>query len=272
MNKIRKFFVSAIIGIALLLNISVVNAVDLKDTTTKTSQINRGVVPLAYNTTADKKLKVIVEKDGKKVTYNLKNDGTVEYFPLQYGNGNYKVSVLENISGTKYKYLKSETVKLNLKNPNDVYLSSVQNINWNENMAAIKKANELTKGLKNDSEKIKKIYEFAVNNFSYDYEKLKTLNNDYLPDIDKTLKAKKGICYDYSSMIAAMLRSQGIPTKLVKGYADKVDGYHAWNEIYDESKGRWIIVDATYDSQMKAAKVKYSFEKKASAYRKVNEY
>lgn len=269
----RKLIISFIISIAVVLNLTAVNAVTInKVPVVNAAQIKNGIVEIAYNTASDKKLKVIVKKDEKQVTYNLKNDGTVESFPLQFGNGDYKVSVLENVNGNKYKYVKSETVKLSLENPNDIYLASVQNIHWNEEMAAIKKAAELTKGLKKDSDKIKEIYQFAVNNFTYDYEKLKTLKNDYLPDIDETLKTRTGICYDYASLMAAMLRSQGIPTKLVKGYAEKVDGYHAWNEIYDESKGKWIIVDATYDSQMKAAKVKYSFEKKASEYTKVNEY
>ena len=43
-----------------------------------------------------------------------------------------------------------------------------------------------------------------------------------------------------------MLRSQGIPTKLVKGYSDNVDGYHAWNEVYINEE--WITIDTTLDA------------------------
>ena len=35
-----------------------------------------------------------------------------------------------------------------------------------------------------------------------------------------------GICQDLSAMMCCMLRVQGIPCKLVIGYADKY--YHAW--------------------------------------------
>ena len=60
-------------------------------------------------------------------------------------------------------------------------------------------------------------------------------------------KDKDGICYDFSVVFAAMLRTQGIETKLIKGYSTKVDGYHAWNQIYDSEKEEWYTVDSTYD-------------------------
>ena len=41
----------------------------------------------------------------------------------------------------------------------------------------------------------------------------------YIPDTAATLKGTTGICYDFSSLFAAMCRSQGIPCALTKGYA-----------------------------------------------------
>ena len=269
----KKFLVSLIIASAFLLNISVVNAAGLNSTALfNTAKLDSGILAVSYNTGTESKLKVMIEKSGKKVTYNLKSDGTAENFPLQMGDGEYKVSILENIEGNKYKYISTENVNLDLADDNQVYLASVQNINWNSNMAAINKAVELTKGLKTDSQKINTIYNYLVNNVTYDYDKLATLSNDYLPNIDKTVASGKGICYDYASTFAAMLRSQDIPVKLVKGYSPNVTGYHAWNEIYNSETGKWMIVDATYDAQMKEAKVKYSMEKSTSQYTKVYDY
>lgn len=269
----RKLFVSIIISFALLFNVTVVSAasVDTK-TVFNTAQLKTGIIKVAYSTDADKKLKVLVEKSDKRVSYNLKNDGTTEAFPLQYGNGEYKVSVLVNIEGNKYKYISSEKVTLNLDDQKDVYLTSVQNINWDENMAAIKKAEELTKNLKSENEKVAAIYNYIVSNFKYDYDKLGKLAYDYLPNIDNTLTTNKGICYDYSSTFAAMLRSLEIPVKLVKGYAKDVNGYHAWNEVYNSETRNWETIDTTYDSQMKTAKAKYTMIKKTDEYTKVNEY
>jgi len=47
----------------------------------------------------------------------------------------------------------------------------------------------------------------------------------------------KGICLDYASLMTAMLRSQGIPTKLEVGYAGDV--YHAWISVYLKEQG-WV--------------------------------
>ncbi len=265
----RKLLSALIIVIILSLNILPINAT--VTAVVDSEKIGLGVVAVSYN--SDVKLKVTVEKSGKRVTYDLRNDGTAEYYPLQFGEGEYKVSVLENISGTKYKYVQSQTINLDLDDVNKVYLASVQNINWNEEMNAIKKAKELTKGMKTDKEKVKAVYQYIVSNISYDYDKLKTLDNAYLPNIDETLEKRKGICYDYSSTFAAMLRSLGIPAKLVKGYSTSTGSvYHAWNEVYMSDTGKWIIVDTTYDSQMKSAKKKYTMEKSAKNFSKVYEY
>ena len=58
---------------------------------------------------------------------------------------------------------------------------------------------------------------------------------------EQVLQDRKGICFDYASLAAAMLRSQGIPTKLVFGYVAPDDLYHAWNMFYTEEKG-WVTV------------------------------
>ena len=266
----KKLLVSLITAVVLITSVSVASAAPTP--MFDTVKLESGVVAVGYDSGSSSRLKVLVEKNGKKLNYDLQNDGTIENFPLQMGEGTYIVSVLENTEGKKYKYISSKTIELDLENDNSVYLASVQNINWNYDMKAIKKAAQLTKGMKTDRQKINAIYKFMVNNFEYDYDKLETLEGTYIPNIDETLKSRAGICYDYSSLMAAMLRSQGIPTKLVKGYSPLVTGYHAWNEIYDSESGEWIVVDTSYDSQMKAQGRKYSMEKSEGQYKKVHEY
>ena len=67
-----------------------------------------------------------------------------------------------------------------------------------------------------------------------------------------------------------MQRSQGLPTKLVKGYAKGVDGYHAWNEVL--IGGKWVVVDSTFDAAMWGGKISQKMIKSANDYTKVNEY
>ena len=82
------------------------------------------------------------------------------------------------------------------------------------------------------------------------------MKKGYVPDPNKTYNIRTGICFDYASLMCAMLRSQSIPTRLVVGNASP-DIYHAWNEVYTEETG-WItpelllkksgynIVDSTF--------------------------
>jgi len=229
---------------------------------------------------------VLVDKSGTKMAYDINSSAIQETYPLQMGNGEYKVSVLENIDGDRYKYLSSEnvTLALSLADRNKVYLASVQNINWSADMAAIRKARELTQNLTQaqsqsqaqsqalDQDKTKAIYDYIVNNIKFDYDKFNALPDHYIPNIDQILAMRKGICYDFASIFAAMLRSVGVPVKLIKGYSKNANGYHAWNEVYNKESSSWLTVDTTYDSQMKAMNIRYTMYKDSSQYTKVYEY
>lgn len=78
------------------------------------------------------------------------------------------------------------------------------------------------------------------------------------------MQAKKGICYDYSSTLAGILRSNNIPTKVVMGFAPEIDTLHAWNEILVD--GKWVVVDTTYDSAYANAGQEYTMKKDGSLF------
>lgn len=235
-----------------------------------TSKANSGTLGVRYNNTSGKRVKLMIEKGDSRYTYNLAGDGSLETFPLQSGNGEYTVSIMENTEGNKYRYVMSEKVTVQGKDSNSPYLGSIQMINWNTNMAAIKKAAELTSGASSDDAKVKKIYNYVVSNIRYDYNKLANLPSTYIPVIDNTYSSKSGICYDFASLTAAMLRSVGVPTKLVMGYADGVEGYHSWNEVY--MGGKWVVIDTSYDSQMRENGASYSMTKSKSSYQASKAY
>lgn len=107
----------------------------------------------------------------------------------------------------------------------------------------------------------------ALSDISFDHGKLGTLPSDYVPDVDETLQSRKGICYDFSSLLAAMARSVGVPTKLVKGYSDNAVGYHAWNEVYIGGSDKWFTIDSSVDAQVSG-----DMFKNCSNYRKVYKY
>ncbi|MDO3411272.1 transglutaminase-like domain-containing protein [Saccharibacillus sp. CPCC 101409] len=229
-----------------------------------TTTLQQGTVGVSYSGATSKRVKVMISKASTVYTYDLNTSKASESFPLQSGNGSYEVTLLENTSGTSYKKIGSSSVELTSPSANEVFLGSVQNVNWKDAKNATALAQKLTAGKKTDKEKAQAIYNYVISNVSYDYDLAKNLGSVYLPSADQTLSSKKGICYDYSSLMAVMLRSSGIPTKLVMGSTSYVKEYHAWNEVYLD--GKWVIVDTTVDAAYKKAGKSIGFAKEASKY------
>jgi len=219
---------------------------------------NDSTVAVNYNATDYSKIKVAITKGSSTYYYGLPSKH--EFYPLQMGNCRYSVNLYENASGNKYKSVYSKKISLKTSDES-VFLSSSQNVSWDEESAAVTLASELTEGLESDEEKFQVIYDYVVNNIRYDYRKAYTVQAGYIPSPDDTLVDGTGICYDYSSLLAVMLRSQDIPTKLVKGYSTNVSTYHAWNEVF--INGQWSTVDTTVD----ASSVEF-----ASAFKAATEY
>ncbi|WP_052339914.1 transglutaminase-like domain-containing protein [Gorillibacterium massiliense] len=228
------------------------------------SGVNGGVIRIQYDTQSDAALKVVIQKQNTAYTYDFKSG---DRFPLQLGNGDYSVSVLQQASETKYKVVVKEPVTVKLANPNDVFLQSNKMINFDDKMAAVKKAKELTKNAKTEQEKVSLLYDYITKTIVYDDKKIKTLSNNYIPVIDNVLADGKGICYDYSTLFAAMLRSLNIPTKLMMGYKKDISVYHAWNQVYLKDKGKWVTIDTTYDATLRQNKAAVSMIKEDSQFK-----
>ena len=160
----------------------------------------------------------------------------------------------------------SKSIEYVAKASNECFTNPIDIIDWNEGDPIYEKALALTDGLEAENEKIMAVYAFAINAFDYDYDKINHIDGSYVPDPNAMLEEKKGICYDYSSAFAAMLRINGIPTRLVKGYNNDIDVYHAWNQVYNSETGLWMTVDTTFDAYYLDNGVDFSFEKNSADY------
>ncbi len=179
-------------------------------------------------------------------TYDLSTTGKFETFPLTEGSGTYTISVFENIKGNMYSTAYTKQIHVKMKDPNSTFLYPNQFCSYNRHTKAVKTSDELVDGVTDTIEKVEAIYKYTVDNISYDYQKAKTVQSGYLPNVDDTLKTKKGICFDYAALMTTMLRTQNIPTKLVIGFAGSV--YHAWISVYTEEQG-WIDNAIHFDGE-----------------------
>lgn len=194
----------------------------------------------------ENRLKFQVLRGEEKYTYDLPGDGEAQIFPLNMGSGDYTFRLMENITDKKYTCIWEDSREIRLSDEFQPFLRPSQFVSYGENSACVKAAAELSRGKTEDIQVISAVYEYLVENIVYDYEKAATVKSGYLPDPDDTLATKTGICFDYASLAAAMLRSQGIPCKLITGYVSG-DIYHAWNCIYTETQG-WITAEISAPS------------------------
>ncbi|MEA5039451.1 MAG: transglutaminase-like domain-containing protein [Clostridiaceae bacterium] len=227
------------------------------------SNLSEGFVSVRYTGGKNVRIKVqITCAQGTTYTYNLNNSGDFETFPLVEGDGEYIVKLFENTYGTRYAQALSLRLTLSLRNEFLPFLYPNQYVNYTQDSQTVTTAAELVKDQTTDLQKLGKIYRFVVDTLTYDYEKAENVQSGYLPVLDDVLESKTGICFDYAALMAAMLRSQGIPCKLVVGYAGTV--YHAWINVYLREQGwvehaiyfdgtNWKLMDPTFASTGKSS-------------------
>lgn len=217
-----------------------------------------GYVMVCWKGSSSPKLKVQVKgPSGTTYTYNLRTDGEYDTFPLSDGNGSYTVTVYKNVEGTTYSTVVSASFTAALTDEFAPFLRPNQYVNFTEDSAAVAKGAELCAGLTDNLAKVQAVYNYVVTNVTYDKVKAATVQSGYLPDVDAILESGTGICFDYAALMAAMLRSQEVPVKLVVGYTGSV--YHAWLNVWSEESGwidgviyfdgnQWKLMDPTFAS------------------------
>ena len=222
------------------------------------SHTDLGYIMICHTAYSDKRMKVIITGPSLTAyTYNLPSNDEFAVFPLSDSSGSYSVKIYENAYDDKYALILDAKLDVKLKDEFAPFLTPNQFVNYNENTEAVLVARQLTAGQTDPIKKIEIVFKYVVNFLSYDYELARTVQSGYLPDLDEVLIQKKGICFDYASLMTAMLRSLNIPTKLVVGYTGSI--YHAWISTYTDESGwvdgviffdgaKWKLMDPTFVS------------------------
>ena len=203
------------------------------------------------------KMKLRVVKGDTTLTYDLNSKGNYEVFPLQFGTGKYEISLYENVSGNKYSNAGKVTLNVSKMTDNACFLYPNQYVNYTKDSGPVKKALELCEEMTDQKEVFDKVCKFMKTSFVYDYIKAMNIKAGVLPEIEDCFNSKKGVCQDLSAIMCSMLRTQGIPTKLIIGYADK--NYHAW--VVSIIDGKEYFFDPTAAINGIAKVKKYSVER-----------
>jgi transglutaminase-like putative cysteine protease len=139
-----------------------------------------------------------------------------------------------------------------------------------------KKINELFHEGQSEIEKAKIAFEFVRDEISHSWDIQSTRVTCKASEV---LYYKEGICYAKANLLAALLRSQGIPTGfcyqrlMLFDTPDKGYSLHALNGVFLKSLNRWIRLDArgnkpgvqaefSIDKEILAFPVQEEFEEK----------
>lgn len=231
------------------------------------SNTSQGYVMLKYSGSNPKVRFRITTPTGVNYTYLVTEYGNYAVYPLTGGDGSYTFTVYEAVSAQDnlYSTALSEKASVAIANGFSPFLYPNCYVNFSASSACVSKGSALAEGCAADLDVVTAVYHYAKDNITYDNNKAKTVQSGYAPSPDATLASGTGICFDYASLVSAMLRSQGIPTRLEVGYVG--DLYHAWISCYISDVGwvdgiikfngsEWTMMDPTMAAGQSAASFK----------------
>jgi len=226
------------------------------------SNKENGYIMVRWLTDTDMQLRVrVTGPTGVFYTYRLWPNDQYEVFPLSDGSGQYSVMVLEQVEGTSFSLALEVTFDVQLADEFGPFLRPNQYVNFNEDSTVVAIAAQLVAGQDALLDKIAAVYNFVVTHITYDTAFAQKVVDGYItgyiPDLDDVIARGYGICFDYAAVMTAMLRSQGIPTKMIFGYVGDV--YHAWINVHSDETGwingvilfdgqEWTLMDPTFES------------------------
>ena len=162
------------------------------------SHIDQGYVTASLNHKSEQKIKLLIRKGEKSYYYDLINQNPVA-FPLQMGNGKYYLGIYENVEGDNYAMKKSLTLDVQIKDELSPFLYPNQLVDYQPGDKITSIAIDIVKKDKNDLQRIQNIYNYVVDNITYDDEKAVEATQKYLiPNLNNIIKNKTGICFDYA--------------------------------------------------------------------------
>ena len=107
---------------------------------------------------------------------------------------------------------------------------------------ASSQAAAIVKGAQTDFERAARLSEWVHNNVAYDPSQ-----SYFTKTSQEVLSNRSGVCSEYSHLLLALLRVQGIPSRFVAGfvYSGEAWGPHAWVEAAID--GKWVAFDPTFN-------------------------
>ena len=213
------------------------------------SNLSEGYIFVSYNGGTNRPIKVQILKNGRTVgwrgngyLYKINNNGVPEQLVLSEGNGTYKVNVFRHAYGSRFNPIFSTTFNVTLRHELAPFLYPNKYVNF----GAYGSVSELAARLAGESptDTVRSIFRYVSRNISYNWPLVhQGVPSWYEPNLEQMLETRLGICFDFASLMTALLRLNDIPAKMVFGYFQG-NYWHAWVSVYLQEYG-WLLLDPT---------------------------
>ena len=151
------------------------------------SQLEGGIIGVKAQSDTRLKMQIVCGED--KYNYDLPNDGTATFFPLNMGDGTYTFRLMEQVGDSKYACIGSEDRDVTLKDEFQPYLYPNQYVWFTNDSKVTKKGQALSETSADDLDYVQQVYHYVIENITYDEQKAETVASGYIPDPDATMEA-----------------------------------------------------------------------------------
>ena len=215
------------------------------------SDADKGEIRARAATGSGARHKLLVSCGSERYAYDLPGDGSAISVPTNMGEGTYVVSVMREVRDCEYVPVLSAEAEVVLDDPDRPFLEPSVMCPYSPDGACAREAHAVAAGCETRAETVDRMFDRVMVLLSYDYAKADRWRGEsgYLPSPDAAISEGQGICIDYASALAAMLRSCGIPAKIATGTVMPLGEHHAWVEAKVSpgtgGEGKWVRLDPT---------------------------
>lgn len=169
---------------------------------------------------------------------------------LTFGDGIYSLQILTHHHESFYREIFNEKINVSLSNHLYPFLIPSPFVWYDNESYIVKSLFYRVSPYYTCDEIIKLFFNFITNEISYDYEFAFKVHHNlithHVPNLDKIMSTKTGVCFDKASLFTALLRLNNIPSRLIIGYYN--DELHAWVEIWNPNYDEWIAYDLIFNN------------------------
>ncbi|MCL2826702.1 MAG: transglutaminase-like domain-containing protein [Eggerthellaceae bacterium] len=210
-----------------------------------TSTADHGYVVVA--SVPEEAMALVVRCGEQEDVFYLPAEGTRAVIPLKWGNGKYEFTLLQHLSEAEYALVDEGECVVEIVEEIAAFIRPHIYCWYTKESSCVVESVVLAQNVAGEEDLVFAVCRWVKQNIAYDQELCDSIRAQGgngptpVPDLEKVMAAGKGICVDQASLIAAMLRCQGVPCKIVIGRLAPGQEMHAWNSVYID--GAWRHLD-----------------------------